>query len=128
MVDFNRWKNFSFNEFVCRCGCGKADMNAQFMDGLQHLRTNLKFPFVITSGFRCPEYNNRISHTGYDGPHTTGHAADISIYGFKSYALIKEAMHYGMTGIGIHQKGGVHGRFVHLDDLNIATRPWVWTY
>ena len=99
------------------------------MRKVEQLRSESPFPFPVTSAYRCPEYNEKVSSTGKDGPHTTGRAMDIGVSREQAYDLIKWATIFGFTGIGINQKGS--GRFVHLDDLpnkEGQPRPTVWSY
>ena len=129
---------FRASELRCKCGnCDGGAMNNFFMHRLISLRENLAFPLIITSAYRCPAYNKQISDTEENGPHTTGRAIDIQIYGHRAELLIQGAFRYGILGLnhgglGLHQRGPRHKRFVHLDDLNkgdgFKTRPWVWTY
>lgn len=128
-MNWSRWPNFTEAEMRCKCGCGRADMDPGFMDRLQEMRAAATFPFVITSGFRCPDYNDRISSTGRTGPHTTGQAADIGVLGHRAHTVAGLAHKYGMTGIGQNQKGPHSKRFIHIDSLADGfPRPWVWTY
>lgn len=123
-----RWPNFKPEEFRCK-GDGTYLIVPEFMDKLQALRTRAAFPFRITSGYRSPAYNAKVAETGSKGPHTTGRAVDISVFGLDAFNLVRLAMEGGFTGIGISQKGT--SRFVHLDDLNRADgypRPAIWTY
>jgi len=120
------WKYFKLEEFKCRCGCGTTNMNTEFIDKLDKLRDKLGFSLRVNSGYRCPQYNNRISSTGFNGPHTTGRAADLSVDRAKCYELLALAKECGFTGIGLNQKGV--GRYIHLDDLTEGPRPNVWTY
>lgn len=121
---------FSHSELACR-HCSIERMDDLFMDRLIHLRQALNFPLPVSSGYRCPEHNARVSRTGRTGPHTTGRAADVRVYGHRAHELIKLACLHGFTGIGISQGGPHAARFVHLDDLPNAPgqpRPWVWDY
>ena len=129
------WNNILFfkpSEFACRCGeCGSdgLEMDVQFVYALHQLRSRYGKPLIITSGYRCPEYNSRISSTGEAGPHTTGRAADISIRGREAFELLRHVMRDGyMTGVGINQRGDFSQRFIHLDNLEHEGRPRVWTY
>ena len=127
------WKFFSMEELRCRCGCGRADMNADFMEKVVKLRLHYGFPMIISSAFRCPDHNNKVSSTGKTGPHTTGHAMDIKVYGERALLLFRKAQELNLfTGFGVSQKGDISGRFIHLDDLIPAEagspRPWLWTY
>jgi len=129
-LDWTRWTNFTETEFACRC-CGKADMDPEFLDRLQTIRAELGFPFTISSGYRCPDYNASISTTGLTGPHTTGHAADIAASGNPARRIIGNSDRFGFTGLGAKQHGPYEKRFVHLDDLTPEQhmpRPHTWTY
>lgn len=124
-----RWSNFARAEMTCQCGCGRADMVPEFMDKLQALRMLFEKPMRVTSAYRCPDHNAKVSGTGRTGPHTTGRAVDIGIRGFDSHALLTLAMRMGFSGVGVNQKGGA--RFLHLDDLPDGPgcpRPTVWSY
>lgn len=125
------WKYFTKEEFVCnpeKCGCGQNWINETFIDWLDLIRDNAGVPFVINSGFRCPDYNNKVSKTGRDGPHTTGWAADIRTpNSITRYAVRKAAMDLGCTRFG-SAKGFIH---VDLcDDLDPDKFPkeveWVY--
>jgi uncharacterized protein YcbK (DUF882 family) len=106
-------------------------MHPAFMDRLQRLRRAFRQPMVITSGYRCPDYNARISSTGRDGPHTTGRAVDVHVVGGDALDLLVMAREQGFTGIGVQQRGPHDGRYLHLDDLSdrqAGPRPWLWSY
>ena len=129
-LDWRRWPNFSRAEMACK-GTGECRMSSAFMDLLQRLRENFGAPLVISSGYRAPAYNAKVSATGTHGPHTTGCAADLLIHGRDARLLVRHAVELGFTGIGIHQRGPTEGRFVHLDTLEHRPgrpRPWLWTY
>lgn len=118
-----RWKNFEAWEVQCRCGCGGTP-KPHAMDNLQALRDKLGFQLIITSGMRCPYYNNEVSSTGLSGPHTTGTAFDIAVNREQAVKLLKLAMKGNWRGFGISQKGDA--RFIHLDmDRKDIT---IWSY
>jgi uncharacterized protein YcbK (DUF882 family) len=123
-----RWRYFTLDEFRCK-HCGEVFMHPGFIQMLDDLRHEFGGPLFITSGYRCPEHNQRVSSTGPAGPHTSGKAADIGIRGGDARRLVGLAVQHGFTGIGVQQKGG--GRFIHLDMLDDAPgqpRPWLWSY
>ena len=126
----SQWDFFSIDEFRCRCGCEKAFMNEAFVDQLDRIRFLCQFPLIVSSGFRCSAHNMAVSTTGKHGPHTTGRAVDIQIYGERALRLIQLATDQGMTGVGVHQKGPYGKRFIHLDNLEAINRqrPHIWTY
>ncbi len=125
MTDWFDYANFSESEMRCKCGCGRADMDPDFMALLQGARDAYRRPMVVNSGFRCPEYDKAV---GGAGAHPTGRAADISVTGEDTHSLLTVALVLGMRGIGLKQHGPHKWRFMHLDDLDGPTRPWVWTY
>lgn len=106
-------------------------MSLSFILTLDDLRTRLGFPLHISSGYRCPWHNDQVSTTGFNGPHTTGRAADVLISGEGAFRLVTQSSLGGwFTGIGINQKGPHDKRFIHLDDLTAPDhpRPRVWSY
>jgi len=125
-MNWDRWPNFTEAEFRCK-GNGECRMDEDFLDRLQYLRNRFGRPMPVTSGYRSPEYNAKVSTTGTAGPHTTGKAADIRVSGKDAYDLIKLAIEAGFRGIGISQKGAHASRFIHLDMVD-AGRPTVWSY
>ena len=118
--------NFKHKELTCKCGCGREIEDEVFMYNLQRLREMLGVPMVLSSAYRCPEYNDKVSNTGFGGPHTIA-AVDVLVYGEHAHRLLWMAMACGFTGIGISQKGPWAARFIHIDRLREG-RPWVWTY
>ena len=128
-LDWTRYPNFTEAEMRCRgkdCCGGRADMDPDFMDRLQAMRTEAGIPFQVNSGYRCPDYNDRISTTGRNGPHPTGHAVDLGVARREAFIVAKLAFKHGMTGLGFDQKGD--GRFLHIDDLETSPRPNIWSY
>ncbi|QDP52204.1 MAG: putative peptidase M15 [Prokaryotic dsDNA virus sp.] len=123
-------KNFTTNEMMCHCGCGKSEMDNDFMKMLQAIRDEMQRPLKISSGFRCEYHNNKISSTGKNGPHTKAKAVDILISGADAMRLFAIAQKYGVSGIGMNQRGEHSKRFVHIDSLSPSEgpRPTVWTY
>ncbi|HHO49275.1 MAG TPA: peptidase M15 [Desulfobacteraceae bacterium] len=121
--------HFKLRELQCKCGCGRMDIDPDFLRRLEDLRVAYGRPMIINSGYRCPEYNNRVSTTGLDGPHTIG-AVDVRCSGHEAHLLLHMAMIVGFSGIGVKQHGPHSGRFLHLDNLTTHDnpRPWVWTY
>jgi zinc D-Ala-D-Ala carboxypeptidase len=122
------WTNFKIEEFKCR-HCGLNLMDHAFIDKMQRLRTAYGHPIVINSGYRCPEYNQQISTTGPNGPHTTGRAVDVDVNRESAFQLLACAINSkAFTGIGVKQHGT--SRFLHLDDLLQPghPRPNIWSY
>ncbi len=134
MIDWSQWPNLSEEESRCHDGTPLPELPGviDYCNKLQSLRTALGFAFHFSSWYRPPEYNKRVSSTGLDGPHTTGRATDILVYGEQALMIVKAAPDFGFTGIGLKQHGSISSRFVHIDDLlsneTRGPRPWIWTY
>ena len=135
--DADRWPNFSVKEIAQRSSGWEKERTPvliipDFVDKIQELRELIGKPLKISSWYRGPVYNNTISSTGTNGPHTTGRAVDIACHGDLAYNVLRLAYLVGFTGIGVKQKGNISGRFIHLDDLaeneTKGPRPWIWSY
>lgn len=123
-----RLRYFLYSEFDQKGvpGSGEEFMDRDFLVSLDALRHKCRFPFIISSGYRSPEYNNQVSSTGFTGPHTTGKAADIAVSRGNAFILLQNALELDcFTGIGIHQKG--EHRFIHLDSIERPQKT-IWSY
>lgn len=92
------------------------------------LRTEVGFPFKITSGYRCADHPIEKNKSA-PGTHALGLAADIYLRGNQALQVLSKATDYGFTGVGVNQKGDA--RFIHLDiskDANGRPRPHIWSY
>ena len=144
MTSDTPWPNFWAEELDCKCNgsCGITWRNydLDFMGLIQYYRTQLNFPFNVSSGIRCNAYDDSLggarAHTiQIDG---RAYAVDIAISGMREYDLIDFVMrtHYSgnmqkpIRGIGRKQHGPHSGRFVHLDSLPSRSdrRIVEWTY
>lgn len=129
------WKYFSKEELGCHCaecnGNNWHKMNDLFMKLLVQLREKVGFGLILSSAYRCPAHNQKSSTTGLFGPHTTGKAADIKVFGEHALEVIKCAIELGFSGIGVSQKGLHDARFIHVDTLTVEEnfpRPNLWSY
>ena len=121
------WENFTEEEFACK-HCGRNGISHELINKLQSLRTELGFPFVISSGYRCEDHPIEVKKK-MPGTHTDGIAADILARGTKALDIVSKAKNYGFTGIGVNQKG--NARFIHLDisaERPNRPRPHIWSY
>ena len=113
------WENFNLDEFACR-HCGKNLISHNLVDKLQSLRTELGFPFVITSGYGSPSHPIE-ARKEIPGTHAQGIAADIkATNSAQRYTLIRTALEHGFTGIGVASD------FIHVDTR--GTVPVMWLY
>ena len=112
---------FSFTERICPC-CGRADMKPDFMARLNALRRACGFPFIINSGYRCPDHNQAVGGK-VDSAHVKGRAADISCKdSHKRFLIASHAARLGFRRIGIGKD------FVHVDDDESLPQDVLWLY
>lgn len=114
---------FSRQELACR-HTGRCEMDPAFMRMLDKLRDEYALPMVVSSGFRDPSHPSEAGKAA-PGWHTKGRAVDILVHGAHAHRLVKLALLHGFTGIGISQRGAHEGRFIHLDNRELAT---IWSY
>lgn len=128
-ADWARFKHFTPEEFDCRCGCGKARIKYALVEGLTLLRSIVKQPIIINSGYRCPERNREVGGVP-DSQHIVGAAADIYVAALDPQQVAKFAelvRVFERGGIGIYlPRLGKRARagWVHVDVRGKAVR---WT-
>lgn len=118
VLDWDEYPSFTEAEFACKCGCGAANMDPEFMAALQAARTACLFPFIVTSGYRCADYNARLGGAPHS-KHVSGKAADIAVRTEGAGQRIIEAFteddaaacHPTDPDCGL----GLYDRHVHLD-------------
>lgn len=123
-MNWSLYPNFEPEEFACS-HCGKVSMQPEFLEKLQMLRVAYARPMRVTSGYRCPDHPIEKAKPT-PGAHASGCAADVAVQGVQAHELLRLALHFGFTGVGVQQRGG--SRFIHLDTLTGGNRPAVWSY
>jgi uncharacterized protein YcbK (DUF882 family) len=128
------WSNMNFtqDEFTCRCGCNTFNMDHDFLQTLQDVRTSYGRVMNVSSGYRCaahPVEARKIERGGKPGAHYSGKAVDILVAGEAALELLRVALaHPNVKGIGVNQKGAHSSRFIHIDTLTGPNRPTIWSY
>lgn len=124
----SRWRFFDPQVDVklrCSCGCGRMEMDDEFMRMQDEIRLEIGRPLIVTSGYRCPEYNAKVSSTGPTGPHTTGRAIDYRADSRLRWEILDAAALRGCSRFGIAAWG------IHVDDLDEFDgfdSQVIWTY
>ena len=119
-----KWVNFNLDEFKCQCGCGHVSVHSDLLDLLQTARDKLG-PLTITSAYRCPEHNDKVSSTGLSGPHTTSKACDLHVSNSQHRKKLIDYFANKVTGLGIAKT------FIHIDIISseeLPHRPNAWIY
>lgn len=122
LMSLSDWKeinHFTKDEFKCHCGCG-VKMNRDFVFRVDSLRARLGFPLVVTSGYRCEEWNKKVGGSP-NSKHIQGLAADLKIVSSNHrYEVLKEVFSMHFAGIGIADN------FVHIDDRDSNLVSWTY--
>ena len=112
------YKHFSKKELNCS-HCGGVNVDDDFMDKICMIREELGQPMVVTSFYRCKEYNEEIGGAPKSA-HLDGEAMDITKIS-DSYArrVVELAIKHEINGIEV----GTH--HIHLDDKE-RIAPVIW--
>lgn len=118
-------KNFSLEEFKCNDGTQVPEeymANVQSLaNNLQVLRDEIGMPIHITSGYRSPKYNKRVSKAK-SSQHILAKAADVQVEG-----VAPEEVHTTILRLiaqGKMKQGGVgsYSTFTHYDIRGYGAR------
>lgn len=105
---------FSANELACKCGCGKGEkeMDQPFLNRLDMLRTSFGGPLILTSAFRCNNWNMRCKGE-VKSYHLLGKAVDIACAdAIQRHKLVAIAASLGLSV-------GIDGVFIHVDSRDV---------
>ena len=112
-------KDFSRSEFRCPCGECKTIVSPALVERLQRIRDAMLMPIRITSGYRCPTYNDKIGGEKHSA-HTTGEGVDVMIpSNHYRYLFLEEALRWFL-------RIGIYDRHIHVDVSGELPRPRCW--
>lgn len=116
-------KNFTIQEFECKCGCGANDISMDLVDRLQELRDAVGMPLSVTSGVRCADWNREMGGSEASS-HITGNstAVDIACTSSRNRYIILE------KAVLIFDRVGIAKNFIHCDVDPNKTAGVVWVY
>ena len=109
---------FTVSEMQCPC-CKVSSMTNAFMEMLNAAREYADIPFRITSGYRCPDHNQKIGSTSTN--HVNGRAADIACLSGEGRLIVVHALlQAGFRRLGIGK------RFIHCDTNGVINSIWLY--
>lgn len=117
--------NFKAREFDCPCrDCEVTPIDEALIERLQRLRGLLKSPIMVTSAYRCAEYQEDLASRGFEtakkSMHLEGRAVDLSTGKHSGMQLEAAARKAGFLAVGI-------GMFwAHVDTRDDKTRRWFY--
>lgn len=103
-----RW--FRVKEFACKDGSPIVFIDEHLVTILDILRSEIKKPVIITSGYRTPEWNKKCDGAKYSY-HMRGMAADIRVDGMSAKELANKLNKIVPDECGII----VYKNWVHFD-------------
>lgn len=109
-------------EFACKgknCCGGKVILDAIFFMMITKARALADTPFVITSGYRCPQHNADVGSTSMN--HVSGKAADIkAVDGPARGKILRGLYQAGFRRVGIRKD------FIHCDSMDEVESCWLY--
>ncbi len=111
-------KNLSRYEFKCNCGkCDYDTVDIELVAVIQDVREHFKRSVTVTSGNRCPEYNESIGGAARSY-HPRGRAADIVVSGISAHKVHEFLIESYPGSYGI----GKYNSFTHIDTRSYCAR------
>lgn len=80
-------KNFTSEEFACKCGCEYDTPDPELIRMLQVARDMYGKPIRITSGCRCIKHNRNVGGTA-NSAHISGMAAAVLLLSWALFCLM----------------------------------------
>ena len=111
-------------EFKCNCNCGKGykEMNSAFLTKLDDARYYAGVPFILTSGFRCPEHNKDVG-----GSVTSSHMKGLAVDIFCPSSSDRFEILQGLMVTGF-KRIGLTSTFLHVDADEDKVQNCMWVY
>jgi uncharacterized protein YcbK (DUF882 family) len=113
-----------FYEHELACPTGECRMDPAFLIVLEALRVRVGVEFIITSGYRTPEYNARLKGHAGQSMHCLGIAVDVDHQkwdGATKHKFVREATALRLS-IGIYPK------HFHIDFRAAPQVLWIVSY
>jgi len=119
-------KYFKTDKMVaCPCGCGMTITDDELWSKLEKARELAGVPFTITSGARCPWYNDEKKGFSKTSSHREGLAVDIATPTSEvRYRIVKALMDAGFVRLGYNGPK----KFVHVDVDKKKPSPLLFDY
>ena len=106
-------KDFSRNEYSCKCGCGFSSVNRKIVEIVLDVEEHWGKDVEVITACRCRFFNSSYPGAARDTLHPEGKAIDIRIEGVEPeelFAYLSEK-YPSKYGIGLYKEAGS----VHLD-------------
>lgn len=126
--------HFDAYEFECPCkytSCIEQKIAKKLIEKLDTVRSSLKCPLHVNSGYRCAKYQEELRNRGYEtsagvSQHELGNAADIFPVG-QAYIVAKKVIELRDLVSALFKAVGEARTFFHVDLRDDKTRRWVYS-
>lgn len=117
---------FKTSEFTCHCknkSCKEQKISKELISKLVELRKTVNEPLIVTSGFRCAEYQDQLRRQGENtvvakkSQHEEGCAADVKPTRMKIPVFLNLVAK-------LFKSIGIASTFLHLDLRSDKERRW----
>jgi uncharacterized protein YcbK (DUF882 family) len=117
--------HFSTKEFECHCrrpACGQQRIAVDMVERLEDVRSSIKIPLTVTSGFRCTAHQLELTQWGFEtakgkSQHELGRAVDLTCRNMSGLAAVAGT---------VFKAVGVARSFVHVDLRDDKFRRWAY--
>lgn len=122
-LDWSTIKYFKRDEFDSPDLPGSGDnMNEDFIKKLDEARREAGIPFIINSGFRTTQHNNKVGGEK-NSSHLMGLACDIKVKNNRDRRIIINAL----IRVGLNKRIGIGSTFIHVDaDYHKPDSFWLY--
>lgn len=115
--------HFNSREFVCNCGCIESKISKDLVAKLERVRFKYGHGLIITSAYRCPDYQARLKRMGYEtavgvSTHELGQAVDLRPAAYGDFAALLPILEEEFQAIGVAKT------FYHVDLRADKKRRW----
>lgn len=121
-------KNFSAEEFKCRCGCSVNSIDMELLYALQAVRDITQQSINISSGYRCDSHNEAVGGSD-NSSHLRGLACDIAISNSSEAFILMRALivsnRFKRIGYGKMNSGEL---VLHVDIDSSKVQEVLWGY
>jgi len=110
-------KNFTREEFACKCGCGFNTVDFDLVNICQEIADYFEDVVIVSSGARCKKHNKAVGG-GKNSQHLLGRAADLKLKHTEP-----DLVHAYITGRYFDSLGvGKYSTFTHIDTRDTIAR------
>ena len=126
-------KYFSADETKCKCGCDINNISPILLFFLDKLREEYGHRMPLTSGCRCPDWNNKVGGRPKSAHISTAEieccAVDVEMLGSSARDIFLECVYaFRFQKKRVFPRIGIANNFIHLDISDQLPNMKTWVY